>query len=618
MSKMPAHFVSKNLGRFSLPKILKGIDLANEEILSKFQDPFPKNEKRFLSRYYYKKRYIEITPHGEIVGGLSRMFVSLVDLSFTRSLVADVYGKKGYHCYDPASIFCLEISRILDGYRDTKSFCKVLRDPQRGLHYWAYAGFIKEHIPSEDDFSNFRARCGAEKYREILGVLVDIAHSLGFLSGSLIASTDGTLFPTFSRFRGCDDFKKKCQRIQITGLLSRIKRRVNSYLNYPEKIALGKEYQVRARCPSQFFPEKKKRPLINLFSFSFSRFDPNKEQDGTSRLLGTEEKLKQLGLMLLPLKSSINLIQMSPSLDTCWIKCPHLPSDIEARRGVRRSKEDPSRLEYIFGYDKITLTLKDPLLGIELPSDSITKEGSIYEGNYFIQLRERFKERHPHLKITIDLGDGHYDDGVNYKWCRKNGSEPGFDYNTRNENLNEEALLMRGYDKNGTPFAPCGRLTKWKCYDPKTKRSCFSCEKECLRECPLNLFPRKCPHRENEHGFSTKMSVKAHSRLILRWHRASSIYKKIKNYRTSSERSNSNCKENDLDILGRPRVRGIERACVLSYLSDIASFLKRVFGLIIRAAVNLRKYRETRKRKYWKRLFGPEVPLYLLYAIQRE
>lgn len=136
MSKMPAHFVSKNLGRFYLSQILKEIDLTNKKVSSRFQDSFPKDKSRFLSHYHYKKRYIEITPHGEIVGGLSRMFVSLVDLSFTRSLVADVYGKKGYHCYDPASIFCLEISRILDDYRDTKSFCKVLRDPQRGLHYF--------------------------------------------------------------------------------------------------------------------------------------------------------------------------------------------------------------------------------------------------------------------------------------------------------------------------------------------------------------------------------------------------------------------------------------------------------------------------------------------------
>jgi len=493
-----------------------------------------------------------------------------------------------------------------------------LRDPQRGLHYWAYAGLTKEHIPSGDDFSNFRKRCGEEKYREILQVLVTIAYFLGFLSGPLIACTDGTLFPTFSRFRGCDYFERECQRIQITGLLPRIKRRVNRLLNHPEKIVLGKEYQVRARCPSHHFPEDKKRPLINLFTFSFSRFDPNKEQDATSRLLGIEEKLKELGLMFLPLKSSINLIKMSPSLDTCLIKCPHLPSDIEARRGVRRSKEDPSRLEYIFGYDKMALTLKSLLWGIKLSSDSLTKEGNIYEGNFFIQLRQRFKDRHPHLKISIDLGDGHYDDEPIYQWCRENGSEPAFDYNPRNENLSEEALLKRGYDKNGTPFTPCRRLTKWKCYDPKMKRSCFSCEKECLRECPTNPFPKDCPHRDNEHGFSTKMSVNAHPRLILRWHRASPIYKKIKSYRTSSERSNSNFKENDLDILERPRVRGIKRVAVLSYLSDIASFLKRVFGLIIRVTVNLRKYRETKDKKYWERLFGPKVPFYLLYAIQRE
>jgi len=546
------------------------------------------------------------------------MFVSLIDLSFTRSSVADIYGKKGYYCYDPASMFCLEISRILDGYKHTKSFCKTLRDPQRGLHYWVYAGLVKEHIPSEDDFSNFRARCREEKYREILQVLVDIAYFLGFLSGPLIASTDGTLFPTFSRFRRCDYFEKECQRIQIAGLLSRIKRRVNNFLNHHEKIVSGKEYRVRARCPSHRFPEEKKRPLINLLTFSFFRFNPNREQDKTSRLLGIEKRLKELGLMLLPLKSSINLIQMSSSLDTCLIKCPRLPSDTEARRGVRRSKENSSKLEYIFGYNKMTLTLKYPLWGIELPSDSLTKEGSIYEGNFFIQLRQRFKDRHPHLKIGIDLGDGHYDDKSNYKWCRGNGSEPGFDYNTRGENLKEEALLKRGYDKNGTPFAPCGRLTKWKCYDPKGKRSCFSCERECLKDSSDNPSPSECSHRKNEHGFSTKMSVNSFPRLILRWHRASSIYKKIKSYRTSSERSNSTCKENDLDILERPRVRGIKRIAVLSYLSDIASFLKRVFGLIIRITVNLRKYRETKNKKYWERLFGPEVPLYLLSAIQRE
>lgn len=59
-------------------------------------------------------------------------------------------------------MFCLDICRVLDGYKHTKPFCKVLRDPQGGLHYWAYAGLVKDHISSEDDFSNFPARYGGE------------------------------------------------------------------------------------------------------------------------------------------------------------------------------------------------------------------------------------------------------------------------------------------------------------------------------------------------------------------------------------------------------------------------------------------------------------------------
>jgi len=73
----------------------------------------------------------------------------------------------------------------------------------------------------------------------------------------------------------------------------------------------------------------------------------------------------------------------------------------------------------IFGYNKITITLISLLWGIELPSDSITKEGNIYEGDYFIPLRKRFQDQHPDLEITVDLGDGHYDNKPSYKWCRK-------------------------------------------------------------------------------------------------------------------------------------------------------------------------------------------------------
>ena len=134
---MPAHFVSKNLRRFSLAKILKEINSANEKTSCRFQDSFSKDERRFLSHY---------------------------------------------------------------------------------------------------------------------------AYSLGFLSGPLTASTDGTLFPTFSRFMRCDYFEKRCQRIQITGLLSRIKGRVNKLLNHPEKIVLGKSIRLEQDVPLTFFPSGKRGP----------------------------------------------------------------------------------------------------------------------------------------------------------------------------------------------------------------------------------------------------------------------------------------------------------------------------------------------------------------------
>jgi len=48
---------------------------------------------------------------------------------------------------------------------------------------------------------------------------------------------------------------------------------------------------------------------------------------------------------------------------------------------------------------------------------------------------------------------------------RDRGGIAVFDYNRRNEDLSPEALVARGYDHNGTPYAPCGRLCRSNGYD---------------------------------------------------------------------------------------------------------------------------------------------------------
>lgn len=69
--------------------------------------------------------------------------------------------------------------------------------------------------------------------------------------------------------------------------------------------------------------------------------------------------------------------------------------------------------------------------------------------------------------------------------------KPFFDYNTRNENLNEEALLKRGYDKNGTPFVHLkvdllgGSVTI-----PKLKEALFLARKSSSRMPPQSLSSR--------------------------------------------------------------------------------------------------------------------------------
>lgn len=115
------------------------------------------------------------------------MFVSLIDLPFTHRLVADCYGKKEYHCYDPAGIICLDVCKSLDG-AGTTSFCKDLGDPDIG------PCCSHGRIPSENDFTNFRKKMGEESYQQPLPL--QLAYLSGFFYGKLITSPAGYLVPT--------------------------------------------------------------------------------------------------------------------------------------------------------------------------------------------------------------------------------------------------------------------------------------------------------------------------------------------------------------------------------------------------------------------------------------
>ena len=67
------------------------------------------------------------------------MITSLIDFSFIRSIVADCYSEYGPPCYDPPSLFLLDLFRYIDGYQNMSKFLELLRDNDRGRVYRTHA-----------------------------------------------------------------------------------------------------------------------------------------------------------------------------------------------------------------------------------------------------------------------------------------------------------------------------------------------------------------------------------------------------------------------------------------------------------------------------------------------
>jgi hypothetical protein len=126
------------LEKFTIANVSKKLNEININISLSHQKPFP--NMLLLSTYQFKKRFVKIHRNGDIQGGYCRMITSLIDFSFTRGLVADCYSPYGPPCYDPPSLFLLDLFRYIDCHQNMSKFLQLLRDKDRGRAYRAYAG----------------------------------------------------------------------------------------------------------------------------------------------------------------------------------------------------------------------------------------------------------------------------------------------------------------------------------------------------------------------------------------------------------------------------------------------------------------------------------------------
>ena len=575
-----------------------------------------------LSTYRFKKRFVRIYKNGDIQGGYCRMITSLIDFSFIRSLVAERYSPYGPPCYDPPSLFLLDLFRYIDGYQNMSKFLELVRDKDRGRCYRTHAGISEDNIPCEGTFSIFRARLGEQLYNQIFHILVDIFRQLEMITFNILAH-DGTLYPTWARYKGCTYFCDQCSCITVEDVVDKVKNRILYRLNNIAENNMGSEVRVYTECPSDRFPQDVKKPRIELFAFRLAFADGQlaREQINTAILFGVKKELEKQQLCINTIRSNVSCINFSNGSMT--IKCPKLPTDTDARIGVRRDPQNPNKKQKIFGYNLVLTTSVELHLKIELPVAVTNIAGNAEEGSQIISNDDQI-DRHHHCRVNIDIADAKYDITKNYDYIRAKGSIPIIDYNRRNEDLSRQALINRGYDHNGWPFAPCGMLCRPNGFDNEHQRLTFCCFKQCLnlRVAALKSIQDKydiamCPHVENRTGFTRHMYVKEHPRLINEIPRGSKRYNLIKKIRSASERANSTMKE-DLKILEKPRVLNAKRADILAQMAAIVLLLTRGFGFIIRTTVLFTKLRQTNDPAIKKKLNPPFIPKTILNLIQLE
>jgi len=607
-----------DLTKFSLKYITKRLNSINIQINLQHQRPFPKPGQRLLSYYTYQSRWVKVFNNGYF--NKARLVTSLIDFTFIRSLVADAYSCEGGNCYDPVSLFLCDLFRWLEGLSFMKDFCKILHDRFNGHPYRVYTGLSEEHIPTESDFSNFRARIGETCYNHIFACLVDILKALD-LATARVLSHDGTLVPSFARYRGCNYASCECSNIKLKGdFISKTRARVLKLLEEPGCIPIDKEMRSYAKCPKGTLPNDVKPPSIHVCAFKLLPYNPElfNEKDQTAKLFGVEEELKIHNLMLVSLRSNISKVELNLMDNPVYVRCPRMPYDLDAKVGYRRSKYNPNKKEGVFGYQVVISTSIEPETGLEIPVACVTKPGSAHDGNYFIHLKEQIKWQHPTLKTSIDIGDCGFDQEQDYDYARAEGSIPIFDYNVRREKLTQDVLYKRGYNQDGWPYAPCKALCRPNGYDKEHKRLSFVCSKQCLK--PPFVVPEpiaNCPYLSSPLGYATHRAISDNPRLLCEIPRGTKRWKKIRNLRPASERTNSTAKA-DLDILAHPLVMSLERARILGQLACIVVLLKRFLNFVVRVSLSLRKAITTHSSKLWKELELKKVPAYLISTIQRK
>jgi hypothetical protein len=560
------------LTSFDLDAFVRQAKALNQQNRERFTRPFPKRPSRWISHDQFQPRSIAFTDQGAVEGGLSCLVGATLDFSFARDLCAASYGARGGTGYDPASLLFLETAAKVDGYPDYASFCRDLEQAEKGRGYRDLAG-LDWAIPGEDSFSNFRKRVGHSVVEQTTAIMVQLFIDFGLIQGEIV-STDGQLEPTHSRFKGCAYACEGCkaipidetQRHDLAQQLQNGSLRLEIICPFPEVVDKVRQATAKTgtpRDPRVALLEVEALPPDQVSSTSHSKLakllDMPKDQVPPVRL-----KWCHLS------RSASGELQA---------RCSKVPSDLEAGVGYHVDNHHPGHKERVFGYLHLKTTDLHPDFALELPLGNSTYAAGADEGSEFIGHRSALAM--PVLPGQIQLGDAAYDQRDNYHWVNDQGGIALFAYNRRNQHVDAESLLSRGYDPHGAPYSPCGRLCHSNGYHYQAQSRQYVCGLQCPPE-----EQQRCPHRHGVRGYCHRMSFQDHPRLIGPIERGSQQWRSLYAKRSASERTNSY----DQEVIAKGsavKMRGLAAFRFAGAIRTLGQLLRRACNFVLDATYTL-------------------------------
>jgi hypothetical protein len=566
MSRSILALSPEQLTSFDLETFMTHAKALNQKHLEACTTPFPKAPSRWLSHYAFIPHPIALTSQGDVDGGLSWLVGATLDFSFSRSLCAPYYGTRGGSCYDPASLVVLEVSAHVDHYVDYAHFCRDLYQTDKGRRYRQLAG-LHDHVPGEDDLCHFRYRVGDEVIHQTLAEVVALLRAFGLIKGELL-STDGQLEPSYSRYKGCPYAREGCHALP---------------LDEAQRQALGEQLQNGAKrlqitCPFPDVVDKVREATAKKGHPKDPKVSLIEIEDAANGSAANSDRQQLATLLALPQDEvpPVHLkgchLSRGPQGELLG-SCPKVPSDLEAKVGYHVDNKNPSEKEAVFGYVHLKTTAINRELALELPLGNATYPADTNEGSAFIAHRTALAM--PVLPGQVHLGDAAYDVTATYRWMHDHGGIALFDYNRRNEHLDPASLVNRGYDQNGTPYAPCGRLCRSNGYDYQAQSRQYVCGRQCPPE-----ERRRCPHRFGVLGYTHRMTFKDHPRLIGPMQRGSQAWQHLYAARSASERTNSY--DQEVIATAHPlRMRGLKAFRFAGAIRTLAQLLCRALNFVL-------------------------------------